>query len=110
MNQKFIELRRKNYETIERHLSPFNKLEWGKLSPHSVPLCYPLRCNNPVSKQRLIENNVFIANYWPDLELHKLTEFECILTNEIIYVPLNNIANDDECLEMCEIIKEVINS
>lgn len=99
-----IAVRRENYKMLASTLDYTNKLHL----PHSnaVPLVYPYLCDDESLRQRLIENKVFIAQYWPNvLEWCKEPDLEYYLTKSIIPLPIDQRYSLYEMHKIIKIIK-----
>ena len=87
----------------QRRLANFNQLHYAlkhhnKLSPllghnnlvYSVPLVYPFWTENDELKQHLIQNNVFVATYWPNVfEWTKETDLEYQMAKHVVCIPID---------------------
>lgn len=87
----------------QRRLANFNQLHWAlkrhnKLSQllgpdnlvYSVPLVYPFWTENDDLKQHLIQNNVFVATYWPNVfEWTKETDLEYQIAKHVVCIPID---------------------
>lgn len=87
----------------QRRLANFNQLHYAlkhhnKLSPllghnnlvYSVPLVYPFWTENDELKQHLIQNNVFVATYWPNVfEWTKETDLEYQIAKHVVCIPID---------------------
>lgn len=85
-------VRRRNYRALAEALSSTNKLnlEIGD----AVPLVYPYLCDNEGLRSHLIENKVYVAQYWPNvLEWCQNDELERYLTTHIIPIPIDQRYN-----------------
>lgn len=61
------EKRRQNFVFLHEKLGNRNKLKFN-ISSTAVPMVYPLFIDNgPLLKQKLIENKMFVATYWPNV-------------------------------------------
>ena len=100
----------------QRRLANFNQLHFAlkrhnKLSPlldhdnlvYSVPLVYPFWTENDDLKQYLIQNNVFVATYWPNVfEWTKETDLECQIAKHVVCIPIDQRYGEKD-------IKRIIN-
>jgi dTDP-4-amino-4,6-dideoxygalactose transaminase len=87
----------------QRRLANFSQLHWAlkchnKLSQllgpdnlvYSVPLVYPFWTENDDLKQHLIQNNVFVATYWPNVfEWTKETDLEYQIAKHVVCIPID---------------------
>ena len=58
--------RRTNFSTLHDGLGSLNELKFG-LMDADVPMAYPFYTHVRALRQRLIENRVFVAKYWPNV-------------------------------------------
>jgi hypothetical protein len=62
------DIRRQNFHIFHSHLKEINKLKVN-LELGAVPMTYPLMVSNGEQlKQKLIQNKVFLATYWPNVK------------------------------------------
>ena len=62
------ERRRENYAFLHRHLGDLNALDLPPMNSFTCPMVYPcLLPNGAELREKLIENKVFVARYWPDV-------------------------------------------
>lgn len=58
--------RRTNYLRLQKKLSDFNILKLS-IDDYMVPMVYPFLANQKELKQKLIEERIYIATYWPNV-------------------------------------------
>ncbi len=58
--------RRDNYKFLESALSKKNGISLS-LADDAVPMVYPYLTTDPELRQRLIDNKIYVATYWPDV-------------------------------------------
>ena len=61
---KVAEIRRDNFELLHEKLKDLNELNF-ELDNESVPMVYPFLIKRDGLKQKLIDNKIFVATYWP---------------------------------------------
>lgn len=82
--------RLQNFDYLHNHLLDSNKLTIPDISSFSCPMVYPYWTENLELRQTLINNNVFVAKYWPNvLEWCNSNDLETELTNNIIPLPID---------------------
>jgi len=59
--------RRSNFEILHAALAPTNELEIPDWSTFSCPMVYPYLSEDDSLRKRLIENEIFVATYWPNV-------------------------------------------
>ena len=83
------ERRRVNYKTLDAALHGNNLLRLP-LYGECVPMVYPFLAEDSALKQRLIENCIFVATYWPNvMEWCKEGELEYRLAKNTCYLPID---------------------
>lgn len=98
--------RRKNYEILHAALSSRNDLHLG-LADDAVPMAYPYFIQEEGLRERLIENKVFVARYWPNvLEWTSKDSIDYNLALQIHPLPIDQRYGEDE---MNKIIKVISN-
>lgn len=87
------EKRVENFMTLHEQLSKVNKLRIN-MDTHSIPMVYPCWSNESNLKEKLIKNNIFVATYWPNVTAWcESSQLEHIMTNEIVYLPIDQRYN-----------------
>lgn len=85
-------LRKQNFEAIHLRLKKWNQLtEFIDDSEFCAPMVYPfLRKNNNKLRDKLIENKIFVATYWPSVKKYTSTDdYEFYLTENIVAIPID---------------------
>ena len=78
--------RRVNFDFLNNRLSKINKIIIDKIP--AAPLCYPLLCPHSHIREKLINNRIFPAAYWPDVSSR--VEFDSIefnLAKNLVAIP-----------------------
>lgn len=79
--------RRENYCFLDGELHRKNLIHF-ELDRDMVPMVYPFLTDDPLLKQKLIENKVFVATYWPNVrERMAFGTFEHKLADRLIPIP-----------------------
>lgn len=60
--------RRENYEFLHEQLRKSNLFNLPLEDSFACSIVYPYLCNDNLLRQRLIENHVFVASYWPNVD------------------------------------------
>jgi len=102
----FIKAKRiENFLFLHKHLSNKNQLNIN-IDADSIPLVYPFRTRQSGIKQKLIDNKIYIATYWPNVnDWCEENKFEYLLTNEILHLPVDQRYKEEQ---MKFIIKQLI--
>ena len=85
--------RLRNYHTLHRALNSSNLLQ---IEPNSddVPMVYPFLTTNTTLRQRLINNRIFVATYWPNvLQWSPENSTEYTLTKQLLPLPIDQRYN-----------------
>lgn len=98
------ECRRGNFQYLHEHLSLKNELS-VELHENMVPMIYPYlpKCNGAKLKQKLIENKIFVATYWPG---QKDQGFGLKLQNDMIALPIDQRYGINEMAYILEVLNE----
>ena len=79
--------RRENYAFLDKALSDSNRIHL-ELNDEAVPMVYPYLTDDASLRSRLIENKVFVATYWPNVNEWTNSElFEHGLSAKLIPIP-----------------------
>jgi hypothetical protein len=66
-NEMVYDKRRKNFEFLHSCLKNTNRFEMPSMDSFACPMVYPYLTDDLSLRQRLIDNNVFVATYWPNV-------------------------------------------
>lgn len=98
--------RQSNFKYLQEHLQPLNRLKFT-IKNSQVPMVYPFWSDKKNLKQRLLQNLIFTATYWPNvLEWTDDTMLEHQFVKEILYLPIDQRYNHKDLDRIIEIIKE----
>lgn len=86
-----------NFNTLHKRLQHVNKLDI-KIESNTIPLIYPLWVNNGSQlRSHLIENQIYIACYWPNKEIVlENSSLEMELTKNLVALPIDQRYGIDE--------------
>lgn len=96
--------RRENYVFLDKSLTDSNQihLEWEE---DAIPMVYPYFTDDVLLRQRLIDNKVFVATYWPSLKERTSKEMmERGLMDRIIPLPCDHRYGKDEISVIIELV------
>lgn len=97
--------RRENFETLHKGLGDSNRLNIPSLDSFECPLVYPYWSDDVELKKNLIENNIFVATYWPNVfEWCKPDDLEYNLASNVVCIPIDQRY---EIEDMDRIVKEI---
>ena len=96
-----------NFNVLDKALRKSNRFKWD-MDYGTVPLVYPyLVVNGANLRQRLIDNQVFCARYWPNvLEWCDGSDWEYELTENLVCIPIDQRYGEEEMKRIIEIIKQ----
>lgn len=88
---KIAKQRIENFNFLHHKLHKINRLNIEKiLSLQDVPMVYPLWTDNDKLRQKLIENKIYVATYWPNIfEWCSTNNLEYRLAKEILPLPID---------------------
>lgn len=99
--------RRMNFEYLHEHLEKFNLFEMPSTESFVCPMVYPLLTEDLALRQRLVENKVFVATYWPNVsEWTKKGMLEYELAERLIPLPIDQRYGQEEMKTICGIIAQ----
>lgn len=103
--QTIAQQRRDNYHYLQEHLASSNLLQL-KMDDDAVPMVYPYFAEENGLREKLIENKVFVARYWPNvLEWTPSGSFESKLTTQVQHLPVDQRYDRNEMKRIIEIIE-----
>ena len=98
--------RRENFERIHKALKATNRLQIPSINSFECPLVYPYWADNGDSlKKKLIEQQVFVATYWPNVfEWAKQNDLEYELANHVVCIPIDQRYGNEDMKRIASII------
>lgn len=100
--------RRNNYLQLDGTLGMINNVHFPIKSEEDVPMIYPfIDSRQKISRKKLIDNNIFIAKYWPNVIDYKNFETESFLANSLFPIPIDQRYGQND---MSRIISTIINA
>lgn len=88
--EEIIHIRKQNFSYLHEKLNIKNELDFlgdNRLTPMVYPF---LIADGKELKRKLIDNKVYIATYWPDVEQNvKKSSFEYYLVNNLVNLPID---------------------
>lgn len=88
--------RRKNFGYLHEHLEETNLFDMPSMDSFACPMVYPYLTDDTSLKQRLIENKVFVATYWPNIHDKVTYMLESNLAERLIPIPCDQRYGKDE--------------
>lgn len=108
--EKCRKVRNQNFEILHNHLKENNKLT-SVIERNSIdgPLVYPFLENDNIElRKKLIENKIFVAQYWPNVSdwLDEPKSFENYLFQNLIPLPIDQRYTIDDMQRILEVINK----
>jgi len=98
--------RRENYQMLQEQLGEKNNLKL-QLDEDAVPMVYPFLTPIKGLRERLIENKIFVARYWPNvLEWTTKDDIEYLLTFQMQPLPVDQRYGKENMKRIIEIVKQ----
>lgn len=97
--------RRSNYQMLQEALGKDNNLEL-QLEDDAFPMVYPYLVPVEGLREKLIENKIFIARYWPNvLEWAKPDDIDYLLAYQMQPLPVDQRYGKDEMNKIIKIVR-----
>lgn len=95
-----------NFKLLDDALRNINYFKWD-IAPGTIPMVYPLYVKNGAElRQKLIDNHVFCARYWPNvLEWCRSSDWEYQLSENLICLPIDQRYGMKEMERIIDLIK-----
>ena len=93
--------RRKNYEEIANQLADSNSILL-LMEEASVPMVYPYLTSDVTLRAKLINNKVFVATYWPNI--NDDNSYEAYLKRRLLPLPIDQRYNEEDMKRIIEMI------
>lgn len=98
--------RRVNYMQLRDYLQSDNQLQYP-LESDAVPMVYPYLTYKEGLRQHLIQNKVFVARYWPNVdEWTEKGNNESMLANYLIPLPVDQRYDEEEIYNIIYLINK----
>lgn len=88
--ENVIKIRKQNFQFLDEHLQSSNKLHL-QVDPDFVPMIFPyLTTKGKNLKQKLLQNGIFVATYWPNVfEWCDKIQMDYKIAEEIVPIPVD---------------------
>ena len=97
--------RRENFQMLDTALGRNNQLHFV-LNDEDVPMVYPYLTDDCSLKQKLIENKIFVATYWPNvLDWCKEQDWEYQLTQRTCFLPVDQRYGEKEMKRILNVLQ-----
>lgn len=98
------ERRRQNYQLLDEALGSKNGIALP-LSADTVPMVYPFLTTDKQLRQRLIDNKVYVATYWPNVSGWVNTDStEYTLTTQLLPLPIDQRYGEGDLRRIIELL------
>ncbi|MBQ6275437.1 MAG: hypothetical protein IJK62_01865 [Bacteroidales bacterium] len=99
--------RRQNYAFLNDALGDSNLIHLD-MDEDAVPMVYPYLTQDPSLKQRLIENKIFVATYWPNVFGWCFSQdLEYNLANNLLSLPIDQRYGKTDINCIMELVKKL---
>ena len=96
--------RRENYSFLDKALSDSNLIQL-EMDTAAAPMVYPYLTDDTLLKQRLIDNRVFVATYWPNVRENCAEDMlEYQLMDRVVPIPIDQRYGLNEMKSIIETI------
>ena len=104
---KVVARRKENYKHLHDTLGCINNMSLPVMDTFSCPMVYPLMVNNGKElRKTLIDNKVFVAKYWPNVEDKVVFDCESEMANNVLPIPCDQRYGIEEMNRIIDIIKQ----
>ena len=87
--QTVAQKRRENYKYLHQHLAATNQLSL-ELDEDAIPMVYPYLTKDDKLKQKLIDERIYVATYWPNvLKWSKKEDLEYEMSINSCFLPID---------------------
>ena len=100
--------RRANYQMLHAALGKENNIELP-LEEEAVPMVYPYLVPEKGLREKLIENKIFVARYWPNvMDWTTKDDIEYLLAYQMLPLPIDQRYGEEEMLRIIDLVKNDI--
>lgn len=97
--------RRENYMQLQKELGSSNSVDLP-MEDVAVPMVYPYLASSEGIREKLIDNKVFVARYWPNvLEWTKNEDLEYLLAYQMQPLPIDQRYGEEEMKRIISVSK-----
>lgn len=101
-------IRRRNFAFLAEHLDDKNLLSLN-LAEDDVPMVYPFLTDDATIKQKLIQQKIFVATYWPNVyEWASAGSYEYFLAQTLVALPIDHRYDLDDMLLLVNALKLLV--
>lgn len=100
--------RMKNFKHLHECLGDVNLFPMPSDESFACPMVYLYQTNDSSLRKKLIEKDVFVATYWPNVyEWCKPEDWEFILADSVAYIPIDQRYDINDMAYIISVLKEV---
>lgn len=100
--------RRDNFKYLQDELGDLNVFDLPELDTFMCPMVYPSMINSDQRlRKMLIDNKIYVAQYWPNVHPLSSFEFEYELTSRLIPIPCDQRYGKIEMERIIKIIRQI---
>ena len=104
--------RKRHFRMLDHAFRPINKIPHSLLDavPPAVPFCYPLLLEQPIDRNALYENKIYVPTFWAEM-LTRNTEgydFEKSLVNNLLILPIDHRLAEVDLKRMVEVVSSLV--
>ena len=98
--------RMENFQQLNAALGKTNQLHF-EMADECVPMVYPYLTNNDELKQKLIENKIFVATYWPNvMDWCKEKTWEYQLAQRTCFLPVDQRYGQEDMNKILNVLQK----
>ncbi len=86
--EKAAKIRLTNFQHLHQAFSEINELQID-LHAADIPMVYPLLTRQDGLREHLIANNIYVAQYWPNIESRAASDAELYLQQFLLPLPID---------------------
>ena len=103
--EAIAQIRRDNYEMLNNALEKENNIE-PSLDIDAVPMVYPFLASVEGLREKLIDNKIFVALYWPNIQdWCSKDDIEYLLAYQMLPLPIDQRYGEEEKKRIVEVIE-----
>lgn len=91
--------RRENYFELDLYLKKYNQCSF-EIEPDDCPMIYPFINYDNGLRQKLIQNKIYVATYWPNVIEWVENGWELFLMNNLVCIPIDQRYENKEMMEI----------
>ena len=97
-----------NFQVLDKELRDSNRFKWD-MDDGTVPLVYPYYMEDGANlRQKLIDNQVFCARYWPNvLEWCQPTDWEYQLAENLVCLPIDQRYDEKDMERIISLLNNI---